>query len=182
MLSPWKKAFTLIEMLIVIVIIGILAAALVPRLISVQGRARDTRRRTDTLLIYNSLLSYQLNNGYVLDPAQYWENDSSFTGTFGNGDLSNTGGYMSFLVSGGVLTSVPVDPINSGPGNSVSYNMYLYRCALPFFTYPWVLLRVVFESYTGTWNAFGFFYPGTGGWYRYGGGANGAQLTEFTCA
>lgn len=42
-----KKTFTLIEMLIVIVIIGILAAALVPRLQSVQSRARDTKRKAD---------------------------------------------------------------------------------------------------------------------------------------
>ena len=50
-----KKTFTLIEMLIVIVIIGILAAALIPRLQSVQERARDTRRKTDISAIYNAL-------------------------------------------------------------------------------------------------------------------------------
>ena len=71
LLSSKHKSFTLIEMLIVIVIIGILAAALIPRLNSLQARARDTTRRTDTLTIYNALMSYQLNNGYILDPAQY---------------------------------------------------------------------------------------------------------------
>lgn len=39
-----KKAFTLIEMLIVIVIIGILAGALVPRIMNAQYRANDTVR------------------------------------------------------------------------------------------------------------------------------------------
>lgn len=39
-----KKAFTLVEMLIVIVIIGILAAALIPKITGVQKRARDTAR------------------------------------------------------------------------------------------------------------------------------------------
>ena len=49
------KAFTLIEMLIVIVIIGILAAALVPRLQSIQARARDADRAADTSQIYTAL-------------------------------------------------------------------------------------------------------------------------------
>ncbi len=45
-MSLRKKTFTLIEMLIVVVIIGILAAALIPRLQGVQGRARDVQRKT----------------------------------------------------------------------------------------------------------------------------------------
>jgi prepilin-type N-terminal cleavage/methylation domain-containing protein len=39
------KAFTLIELLIVIVIIGILAVALLPRLQGAQSTARDTARK-----------------------------------------------------------------------------------------------------------------------------------------
>lgn len=57
-----KKAFTLIEMLIVIVIIGILAAALIPRLVSVQGRARDTKRKADLQQIGTALAIYKLDN------------------------------------------------------------------------------------------------------------------------
>lgn len=46
-------------MLIVIVIIGVLAAALVPRLISVQGRARDTKRKADLTQIGNALAIFK---------------------------------------------------------------------------------------------------------------------------
>lgn len=57
-----KKTFTLIEMLIVIVIIGILAAALVPRLQSVQARARDAKRKVDLRTIGNGVEMYKTDN------------------------------------------------------------------------------------------------------------------------
>ena len=50
-------------MLIVVVIIGILAAALIPRLQSVQGRARDTKRKADLTQIGSALAVYKSDNG-----------------------------------------------------------------------------------------------------------------------
>lgn len=58
-----RKSFTLIEMLIVIVIIGILAAALVPRLQAVQARARDSKRKVDLRTIFNANEIYRTDNG-----------------------------------------------------------------------------------------------------------------------
>ncbi len=57
------KTFTLIEMLIVITIIGILASALIPRLTSLQERARDSKRKVDLRTIYNGLVTYREDNG-----------------------------------------------------------------------------------------------------------------------
>lgn len=58
-----KKGFTLIEMLIVVVIIGILAAALIPRLQGIQGRARDTKRKADLSQIGTAAAVYKSDNG-----------------------------------------------------------------------------------------------------------------------
>jgi|GEM_PF-2524641 len=46
-MEKFSKAFTLIELLIVIVIIGILAVALIPRIIGAQEKARYVRVEKD---------------------------------------------------------------------------------------------------------------------------------------
>ena len=53
-----KKGFTLIEMLIVIVIIGILASALIPRLNNMQARARDAARKADLNQLGTAITAY----------------------------------------------------------------------------------------------------------------------------
>lgn len=53
------KAFTLVEMLIVIVIIGILIAALLPRMQGAQWRARDVSRQTNLSQIATAIVSSQ---------------------------------------------------------------------------------------------------------------------------
>jgi len=79
MVKNKQNAFTLIEMLIVIVIIGILAAALVPRLQSVQARARDTKRKADMNQIYNGINIYYLDRGTIPYVSTYGEaNDNGW--------------------------------------------------------------------------------------------------------
>lgn len=50
-------------MLIVMVIIGILAAALIPRLSSARGRANDVARKADLAQVASALVSYQIDHG-----------------------------------------------------------------------------------------------------------------------
>ena len=57
------KAFTLVEMLIVIVIIGILIASLMPRMQSAQGRARDVARKNDLSQIQTAIITSQQDRG-----------------------------------------------------------------------------------------------------------------------
>ena len=75
-----KSAFTLVEMLIVVVIIGILAAALIPKLVGAQEKARDTARK------------WNLNNANTY-LTQYFGEMWVFTGTAGNGATSTKNFY-----------------------------------------------------------------------------------------
>ena len=49
-------------MLVVIVIIGVLAAALIPRITSIQARARDAQRKIDFRQIHSAILMYKIDN------------------------------------------------------------------------------------------------------------------------
>jgi general secretion pathway protein G len=57
-----SRGFTLIEILVVVVILGILAAIVVPRVMERPGEARVTRARQDIQGIVTALSLYKLDN------------------------------------------------------------------------------------------------------------------------
>ncbi|MDB5160917.1 MAG: fimbrial protein pilin [Candidatus Saccharibacteria bacterium] len=66
MISLKKKAasgFTIVELLIVIVVIGILAALVVTTYNGIQQKARDTERKTDINALHSQIEAYQAQNG-----------------------------------------------------------------------------------------------------------------------
>lgn len=85
-----QEGFTLLELLIVIVIIGILALLIVPNVVSAPKKSRDTKRKTDLREVKNSLEAYRIDKGdYPAD--------------------------LAALVTAGELKAVPTDPKNTSP-------------------------------------------------------------------
>lgn len=72
-----KKAFTLIELLIVIAIIGILASVVIVKLSKARGRARDVQRMSDLNQIGKALEVYKTDNGAYPVAASWGANDSA---------------------------------------------------------------------------------------------------------
>lgn len=59
-----RRAFTLVEMLLVITIIGILAALVVPKMMGRSEQARQAAARADISSIKTALDAFEVDNGY----------------------------------------------------------------------------------------------------------------------
>ena len=112
-----QTGFTIVELLIVIVVIGILAAITIVTYGGVQDRARDTRRISDIKSIQEAIELHYLQTGSfptVHTPAgsmSAWEASS----------LEPAGQFLRPLIDSGVTTSVPVDPVNNATAAGMGY-------------------------------------------------------------
>jgi general secretion pathway protein G len=96
-----EGGFTLLELLIVIVIIGILALLIIPNITSAPKKARDTQRKTDLRAVQKGLEEYFVSNNAYPVVATAGVADSVLT-----------------ALSAGttpIMKTVPTDPKNAAP-------------------------------------------------------------------
>jgi general secretion pathway protein G len=99
------RGFTLIEIMVVVVILGILATLVIPKIMDNPDKARVIKARNDVRQIVSSL------NLYRLDHFRYPSGDAGLEALVNPPDDGGTGG------SSGYLDKVPKDPW----GNNYQY-------------------------------------------------------------
>ncbi len=100
-----RKAFTLIELLIVVAIIGILAAIAVPNFLNAQTRAKIAHAVSDMRAIDTALEMYHMDNSHY----PFWRDSGGTNINPVNRRLIPLTSPMSYM------SSVPQDPFVYGP-------------------------------------------------------------------
>ncbi len=133
-----KKAFTLIELLIVVAIIGILAAVAVPNFLNAQMRAKVTRVRADMKAISTAIESYRIDHNSI---PYTWDEASNPVGWDWLTITGEEGKHLGRLLTTPIsyIASIPIDPFNSKcksgwippTGTNVSFVMTMIKGEFP---------------------------------------------------
>ena len=115
-----RRAFTLIELLFVISIIGLLASIILSSLSATKIHARDTERISQIQEVYKALEVYETAHpGHLPNCADVGYvggcDITSYAGQPVLVDSSQDGHYVDFLIQAGLLSKELADPINSYP-------------------------------------------------------------------
>lgn len=101
MMKTLARGFTLIEIMVVVVILGILAAMVVPKIMSRPEQAKIVKAHQDILALENALDLYKLDNGFYPSTEQGLQ----ALVTQPTDDPAPTN-----WKSGGYLKTLPIDP------------------------------------------------------------------------
>jgi general secretion pathway protein G len=119
-----NRGFTLIEIMVVVVILGILAALIVPKIISRPEQARFTKAKSDIQAIQTALDLYKLDNGVY---------PSTDQGLLALVERPTSDPQPTNWKPGGYLQQVPLDPwkhpynyLNPGTNNTESVDIFTY--------------------------------------------------------
>jgi prepilin-type N-terminal cleavage/methylation domain-containing protein len=147
-----RTGFTIVELLIVIVIIGILATITIVAYNGMQQRARDAIRRSDLATLKTALHTYNVDKG---DYAQVGCGAANLGIGFITTDYDGVGPLLSVtdcLKGGGYIVNTITDPnVVTGDcgGTSITCNRYMkYTCGLN--TYLFANLESVPHTSTDT--------------------------------
>lgn len=114
---PYLYGFTIVELLVVIVVIGILASITVTVYSGVNASARDSRRKSDLAALEKALGMNYIKYGAYTQP----ESMCVDTSDGGDGTCGAAGGAGNWdqnsdlrdLLADGTIRSLPIDPINN---------------------------------------------------------------------
>lgn len=119
-----KKAFTLIELLIVVAIIAILAAIAVPNFLEAQTRAKVSRVKNDLRALGTAVETYRIDNNRYPICATFW----APTAFEKMASLTTPVSYMSSILRDPFLSGTGKSVIPEGYGNpGVVEDTYLYN-------------------------------------------------------
>ncbi len=115
-----QKGFTLIEIMVVVVILGILGALVVPNILGRTGEARGTAAKSDIQSISNALDLYKLDNPIYPSTDQGLEALVSKPSGYPEAKNWNPNGYLKRL---------PQDPWGNeyqyvSPGSNGAFDLY----------------------------------------------------------
>lgn len=133
-----QSGFTIVELLIVIVVIGILAAITIVAYNGIQAKASDTRMKSIASQIEKALLLWNTDSN--VPPKGGWSSTVAFNGTNcsdGTGGWLYTGAYVCAVedllrsnnyIPAGLITGAPINKGYGSPTNG-RFSFMFYPCS-----------------------------------------------------